>query len=233
MARTADPVYTPILGTTITTFPNSGLITIALIRIVNFHGIITSDQAFSFSGGKGDMIAGMAAILMPIMADLNDNDQGISYKLHCTADLHGYKIKKHILEKDIVTTPLLLRATDMIMWIRNPEMFFYDVYCFNSADFFQGIFTVTNHLQADYRNYLYGLPLDGQGQPFELLEYGLTAPNLVASAALDLDDIEAQEEDDENIIAPYERTDDIVTVFATNNSFEIEADNEPSRLFFI
>lgn len=230
----------------------------------------TATTVFSYYGSEADLelIAGMAAVLLPLLADLNgDEDQLVraydtrrriistagtvrvenihgpstgttsvpkgNYQLHTTANLQPYRLKRHLREADIPTAVLELSPSDKVLWIRNQEEFFYDAYKFTTSAFLQGVFTIAHHFNADYRNYIHGLPYDGLLNVLEVPEYGLVAPNISASEVPDLDDIEAEEVDDENILNPYERSDDIVTITSTSNSFSISSADEGNQEVYV
>jgi len=191
---------------------------------------------FSYYSNDLEMLAGMAAVLLPILSDLNDDDYGNGihrYQLHSTGNLQKYRLKRHLREADISTTVLKLAATDKVWWIRNQSEFFYDAYVFTSSSFLQGLFTIFNYFGADYRNYLYGLPYDGLLNVLELPEYGIVASNIFASDAPDIDDIEAEEADDENVIGGFERSDEIITITSTENLYKISSPDEGNQEVYV
>lgn len=192
-----------------------------------------SDNIFSYSTSDVELLAGMAAILLPILADQNEQDSTIQYQLNTTANLQPHRLKRHIREADIATAILTITAEDKVIWIRNKEEFFYDAYKFTTGSFLQGLFTIAHHFQADYHNYIYGLPYDGNLQVLEVPEYGLVAPSTFASEVPDIDDIEAEEVDDENILNPYERTDDLITITSSSNSFTITSSDEGTQEVYV
>src|SRR5690606_25548483 len=113
------------------------------------------------------LLAGMAAILLPLLADLNNEayrGQEITkhYQLHCNISLQPFRMKRQLPEAEISSTALRLSPDNMVQWMRNQSEFFYDAYVFTSLSFLQGIFTMCNYFAADYRNYIYGLPYDGK-----------------------------------------------------------------------
>lgn len=210
---------------------------------------ISEEVYFSYYTDDMEMLAGMAAVLLPLLADLNDISYQVSpgafqpynntigdgtyYQLHSAANLQEYRLKRHLREEDIKSTVLQLLPTNIVQWIRNQNEFFYDAYTFTTLSFMQGVFTILNYFNADYRNYLYGMPYDGSLRILEIPEYGLVAPNITISDVPNIDDIEEEEVDDENIISGFERTDDIITITSTSNYFNISSPDEVNQEVYV
>lgn len=90
------------------------------------------------------------------------------------------------------------------LWMHSGKRFHYSLYTFRKASFFQGIISICNTFQVDFRNYIYGLPFDIDGNQYALGGYVMT-PYQFGYDAPDLDDIEDEEADDENIIEPLKK----------------------------
>jgi hypothetical protein len=159
-----------------------------------------------------ELLAGMLAAGMGIMDDLNFETKYGNYYLDSDADVSSFRLVNDIVEDEIRNNSAgRLRLGQYGLWMKSNKQFYYSLYAFETNYFFQGIVSICNSFEVDFRNYVYGFPFDGNGNQYSLLGYVL-APYQVGQDAPDLDDIEAEEADDENIIEPLARTDDIITL---------------------
>ena len=93
--------------------------------------------------------------------------------------------------------------------MKGTKRFYYSLYAFQTNSFFQGVVSICNAFEVDFRNYIYGFPFDKFGNQYALDNY-VMSPYQIAQDAPDLDDVEEEERDDENIIEPLARTDDMI-----------------------
>ena len=77
---------------------------------------------------------------------------------------------------------------------------------FKTTKFFQGIFSICDRFNIDYRDCIYGIPFDQFGKKYTFDGYNLLIYQ-VAQDAPDLSDVEEEEKDDENIIDPFSVSD--------------------------
>jgi hypothetical protein len=159
-----------------------------------------------------ELVVGMLAASVGIINDINSNEQNTIYFIDTDADVSDYRLLKEVREEYIPKASCgVLQDGEYGIWMKSIRRFHYDLYRFRTSYFFQGIISICTTFNVDFRNYIYGLPFDSMSNQFALANYVMT-PYQVAVDVPDLDDIEAEEKDNENIIQPFERTDDIITI---------------------
>lgn len=157
-----------------------------------------------------ELLAGMLAAAMGIMDDLNA-ESDLIYYVDSNADVSSFRLVDNLSEQYLRTSSVnKLKDGEIGIWLKGSERFVYSLYRFNTNAFFQGIISICNSFNVDFRNYIYGFPFDKYGNQYSLGDY-VMAPYQVGIDAPDIDDIEEEEEDDENINEPLARTDDIIT----------------------
>lgn len=156
-----------------------------------------------------ELLAGMLAGGIGIMDDLNASSNSIEYYIDSDADVSTYRLLNDVPEEMLRSSSVgRLGDNEYGIWLKGSKRFVYSLYVLKTNKFFQGIVSICNAFQVDFRNYLYGFPFDKYGNQYALSGY-VMAPNLIAVDAPDIDDIEEEEEDDENINQPLTRTDEI------------------------
>lgn len=163
-----------------------------------------------------ELLAGMLAVGIGIADDLNDGAAGAvkhgNYYIDSDADVSSFRLVKDVTEDKIRdNTSGRLKLGEYGLWMKGSRQFHYNLFVFKTNYFFQGIISICNAFQVDFRNYIYGFPFDGNGNQYSLANY-VMAPYQIGQDAFDLDDIEQEEADDENIIESLPRTDDIITL---------------------
>jgi hypothetical protein len=93
-----------------------------------------------------------------------------------------------------------------MVWMPSGTEGRYSLYGFKTSKFFQGIFSMCDRFNVDYRDCIYGIPFDRSGKKYTFDGYNLVIYQ-VAQDAPDLEDVEKEEEDDENVYAPYSVSD--------------------------
>lgn len=167
---------------------------------VVFRKTLNDIPIWSKEVGDTELIAGMLAAAAPIMDDL-DNE----YYLDTSADISYYRVINSVDENGIYRyTSFYPPEGIFFIWMRSSVAYEYSLYAFGSDKFFKGIISICNHFAVDFRNYIYGLPYDNNGNQYSIAGYELI-PYSVVWTVPDLDDIEEQEKDDENIIEPLKK----------------------------
>lgn len=160
-----------------------------------------------------ELLAGMLAAGIGILDDLNNEDNNTQiFYLDSDADVSSFRLISDIFEEDVRPNTLnKLIDGQYGIWLKGSKPYHYNLYAFKTNNFFQGIVSICNAFQVDFRNYIYGFPFDKYGNQYSLSDY-VMAPYQITQDAPDLDDIEEEERDNENIIEALARTDDIVVL---------------------
>lgn len=158
-----------------------------------------------------ELLAGMLAAGMGIIDDVNNEDDiKKNFYIDSDTDVSSFQVVDNIIEDEIrPNTQGRLLDGQYGIWLKGNKRFYYSLYAFETNSFFQGIVSICNAFQVDFRNYIYGFPFDKHGNQYALNDY-VMAPYQIAQDAPDLDDIEEEERGNENIIEPLARTDDII-----------------------
>lgn len=134
------------------------------------------------------------------------------YILDSDTDVSSFRIVSEIPEDKIVSNMKIVSDDGYYgLWIRGTNKYFYSLYNFRTSRFFQGIISMCDAFQVDFRNYIYGLPFDKYGNQYALGDYVMTYSQMSEDAP-DLDDIEQEEMDEYNTPEPLHRTDDIIII---------------------
>lgn len=115
-------------------------------------------------------------------------------------DFSDYLIHENITEDDIPYKSYgVLGDKEYGIWCRSYIPYKYNLYKFKTAKFMQGLISIANNFNVDFRRCIYGMIFDQTGEQYSLRNYVMSEPLLMQDAP-DLDDIEEEEKDDENII---------------------------------
>lgn len=146
-----------------------------------------------------ELIAGILAGGTAIMDDMDDN-----YYMDTTADISDYRVINSVDEETVYKYTTFYPPPEIFfIWIRTTQ-YEYSLYAFSTDKFLQGLISICNHFEVDFRNYIYGLPYDTNGLQYGIEGYELV-PYSVVWTAPQLDDVEEQEKDNENIIEPLKK----------------------------
>lgn len=167
---------------------------------------------WEFTTENIELLAGMLAAGVGIMDDLNTNSTDTQYYVDSDADVSEFRVLSDVAEDAMRFYSIeQLQPGQYGIWLKSSKRFNYNLYAFRTNAFFQGIVSMCNWFEVDFRNYLYGFPFDHEGKQYALGGY-VMAPNQIAIDVPDIDDIEEEEEADENINEPLPRSDEIITV---------------------
>lgn len=155
-----------------------------------------------------ELLAGMLAVSIGIMEDVNyevnnlksNKNNPLEYYLDSTADVSFYRLIKDIPEANVaINTPGRIKPGQCGIWLKGSRRFFYSLYVFETNSFFQGIITMCNAFQVDFRSYIYDYPFDYLNTQYTLEGY-IMPQRQIAEDALDLDDVDDEARDNENLI---------------------------------
>lgn len=177
-----------------------------------------------------NLIAGICAGAQGILFELLLT-QGQKYYISTDANISNYRLL-HEYRADFIPSASQGKITQGYgVWLRSYALYRYNLYHFSDSSFLQGIISICNYFQVDFRNYLYGLPFDANANLYTLNGYNL----LPYSISQDIrEDPYADEEDwdDENIIQPYNQSDDTITIKEVNSVAGLDDVNYENGLSF-
>lgn len=174
--------------------------------VLSFGSIQTSKVLWSLKLDSPELASGMYAAINGIIDDLNDE-----YYVTTDLDLSRYRYLNNVSEEDVHKPISRLLDNEYGIWMKSDTRFQYDLYVFKTGDFFQGVISACHAFFVDFRNYIYAYPFDTYNNQYILNGYLMT-PYLVAQDVPDLDDMDDEEKDNENLLEPFARTDDIITI---------------------
>jgi hypothetical protein len=150
-----------------------------------------------------EMLAGMTAVGVAILVDLPD---GKNYEFRTDRDLSPYRLVSNMeMEQTTINAWTRFEPGQIAVWLRGSQRYRYSLYVFPPVStFFQGLISMCNSYQVDFRNYLLGLPFDNQGRAYTLNGYDMI-PYRIAQSVKESDDVEEEEKDDENILEPLKK----------------------------
>lgn len=113
-----------------------------------------------------EFVAGMIAIGVPIVRDLNENYPYRSYYINSTANLSLFRLERNVFGENIKSRTLgRIQPGYYGVWIASNQRYHYDLYTFRTNEFLRGILTMVDHVGKDFRDYLQGDIIDSTGTP--------------------------------------------------------------------
>lgn len=171
--------------------------------IVYFANSNSETPIWSLSVNDLELVAGMLAASLGIMSDLNDERKDTFYYVDSDTDVSEFRLLDNIPETSITNNTCgILSQGQYGLWMHSGQRFNYSLYGFRRPAFFQGIISICHSFGVDFRNYIFGMPFDGNGNQYSLSDYVMVSYQ-IGQDAPDLTDIEQEEEDDENVIDPW------------------------------
>lgn len=179
--------------------------------ILDPYTIIWSQELNNIEVVAGMMAGGLA--LLERMNNLGSSKNRKNYYFYTDADTTKFRIIdsvpntqiKHLSNETLINN----NNYNYYVWLNSGNLYLYSLYGYNSSDFFQGILSICKACERDVRDIVYGFPFDNRGIRYEIDGYHEIS-NDVAQDAPDLDDVSEEEKDDENIIEPLKRDDDLI-----------------------
>jgi hypothetical protein len=163
------------------------------LRLINSSEDL-SKELWNIDVGDLEVLAGMLALGVSVLQD-NDSDFFGEYYLQSDSDCSEYRVAVNIREQDIPTiTKSKLESGYYFLWLVFGD--YYNLFRFKTSKFIQGLISMADSFQVDFRDYIYGFPVDSQGKKYALAGYTMVAYPLVA-LTFDLNDVEDEEEGNE------------------------------------
>lgn len=171
---------------------------------------VTGEILWKIELDDKDQIAGMVSMGMAIIWELNTTNNTNLY-IDTNIDISDYRVVNSVGEESIDSMSCgRLFENEKGIWMNSGDSRFkYSLYKFTKPSFFQGVKSISDDFNDDYRNYIYGVPFDGYGNQYTFLNSKLGNDLLIGVTAPDLDDIEEDESYDENVYAPWDTKDDV------------------------
>ena len=152
-----------------------------------------------------ELVAGMVAAGLGIIADLHLNANYSHYTVETNADISYYRALSDVPEENVNTESCgILQPGEYGMWSRGQYFGYYNLFRFTGATFVQGFVSMGTAFRADFRNYMYGIIFDSNMKKHVLAGY-IFSPYRIAIDVPDLNDVDEEEADDENIIEPLHK----------------------------
>ena len=148
---------------------------------------------------NSELIAGMCAIAYPILAQLNKSIK--RYNIEVDIDIDDFLLAKEVSEENTLVYPNV-RENKYSVWMKSERSAYYNLFIFSTAAFVQGILTMANACNVDFRDYLFGYIIDENGEFYILNGYDMI-PSTLAVDAPDSNDIEDENYDNEVLLNPY------------------------------
>lgn len=147
-----------------------------------------------------ELLAGMVAIGVGLIADANANTHLAEYQIESNVDLSPFRLLRDISEDMIQAVSYgQLNEREYGLWLRNSYPGTYNLYRFTRASFMQGVVSMATAFRIDFRNYMFGLPFDSAFRTYVLSNYIMTTYK-VAVDVPDDDDIDRERADNEKVI---------------------------------
>ena len=169
---------------------------------IYFVDNISKTEAWRFTVNNLELLAGIIAGSIGILNDynfaINDNNESSKkeYGLDTNLDISRFRLKKYITSKDIKLYNGIIKPGHYGIWLKSNTPFHYDLYTFETIQFFNGILKISEMLNVDFRKYIYGSPFDYLGREyidFDIKEIAIDVPDRQY-------EIEEEERGNENVI---------------------------------
>jgi hypothetical protein len=158
-----------------------------------------------FASDDVELIAGMASCGVCIYAE-----KGISsYSLDTNTDLSSFRICSSVSIDKIKSINLrnILQPQEYGIWLKTNNPYRYDLFRYKTNQFIRGVLAICEHYGKHIKDYIYRYPIDRLMREYDIMNYHVKQV-VIAQDAIDFDDVEIEEQDNENIIEPFARTDD-------------------------
>lgn len=176
--------------------------------VIRFMEKNSRTEAWSFTVKNIELLSGMIAGSIGILNDYNylinntnKNSTKKEYYLDTDIDISEFRLEKYITSDDISLYAGNIKPNHYGIWLRSDVPFHYNLYTFNTINFLDGIIKISEMLNVDPREYIYGSPFDYRGN--ELID------TKIDEIAIDVpdryDEILEEQKDNENVIEWLEK----------------------------
>lgn len=177
--------------------------------LVSF-GIINTDKIiWSIELDDLELVAGMLAGTMSLLQYLREPN----YYITTDADISKFRLSDNVTQDEIeqyshvhVFCNTCSQKFQYAVWMPSGTEGRYSLYGFKTTKFFQGVFSICDRFNTDYRDCIYGIPFDRFGNKYTFDGYNLVSYQVTQDAP-DLSDVEDEEHDNEAIIDPFSVSD--------------------------
>jgi hypothetical protein len=174
------------------------------VYTVTLADAATREIIWSESYDEREIVAGMLAVGVGLIADLDFRTHNAHYILESNTDVSDYRVQASVPQERVSRNSCGITGDDYGIWMRSAYAGHYDLYRFASTLFLQGVISLATAFRVDFRDYLLGLPFDQVGNRYTLADYIMSSYQVTVDA-IELDDVEEEERDDENIIVPLNK----------------------------
>lgn len=150
-----------------------------------------------------EIAAGMMAAAVPILLQINA-ETSQKYIMNSNPEIPSGFLIATAPQPDISVISETLPENRYGLWVMSANKYDYYLYAFRTEYWLQGFISICQHFGVDHRRYIYGHPFKVDGSLYLMSGYISTGTSL-AIDPYEIDDIEDEEMDDENIIAPQQK----------------------------
>lgn len=155
---------------------------------------------WTFSFEEQETIAGMIAVSVPILSEINSKHQERYYLNY--PDSYQKYLKHPDIREDQIRQKSSVDKGYYGLWLKSDRDYCYNLYTFSSHHFVQGVISFALACEVDFRDYLYGVIFNHNHELYFPSNYeNLFVSNSIDYVQYDLD-TDLYDMDDENILAP-------------------------------
>jgi hypothetical protein len=177
--------------------------------LVSFRLINSDKIIWSMELDDLELVAGLLAGTMSLLQYLREPN----YHMTTDADVSMFRLIDNVVQDDIeqysrveVLCNKCSNDFKYAVWMPSGSEDRYSLYGFNTSKFSQGLFSICDRFNVDYRDCIYGIPFDWSGGKYTFDGYNLVSYQ-VAQDAPDLNDVEEEEQDNEALIDAFSVSD--------------------------
>lgn len=177
---------------------------------------VSQTEYWSVSIDNIELVAGMLAAGISILDNINYSinnkpnsfSHNLQYYFDSNVDVSYFCLLNKIAEEDIPTKSIgQVKGSNLGIWMKSETRFFYNLYSYQSSKFIDGIYSICNAFNVDYRFCIYELPFNINYQSYPLPGYENVSKQIfiIPQENDGLDDVKEEEENNENLIEPLNK----------------------------